>query len=158
MKKVGFSQFSSILLMLPLKFIVMNTLHSFLDPTVYLLCRKVCEYKSYTGMKNRSERKFPCRVQSKMHFFAIWLWKLAYYRENQPALVVEYIKNLIQKFWTTLLMPKWKCQCFDRIAREPSNMVKAREQSKTLNYTDPFKIDQITLHEILLSLQSFILR
>ena len=27
-------------------------------------------------------------------------------------------------------------------------MVKAREQSKTLNYTDPFKIDQIILHEI----------
>jgi len=64
----------------------------------------------------------------------------------------------MQKFGTTLLMPKWKCQCFDRIAREPSNMVKAREQSKTLNYTDPFKIDQITLHEIFLSLQSFILR
>jgi len=134
MKKVGFSQFSSILLMLPLKYIVMNTLHCFLDPTVYLLCRKVCEYKSYTGMKNRSEWKFPCRVQSKMHFFAIWLWKVAYYREHQPALVVDYIKNLIQKFWTILLMPKWKCQCFDRIAREPSNMVKAREQSKTLNY------------------------
>jgi len=37
-------------------------------------------------------------------------------------------------------------------------MVKAREQSKTLNYTDPFKIYQITLHEIFLSLQSFILR
>ena len=53
--------------MLPLKCIVMNTLHSFLDPTVYVLCRKVCEYKSYTGMKNRSERKFPCMVQSKMH-------------------------------------------------------------------------------------------
>jgi len=158
MKKVEFSQFSSILLVLPLKFIVMNTLHSFLDPTVYLLCRKVCAYKSYTGMKNRSERKFPCRVQSKMHLFSIWLWKLAYYRENQPALVVEYIKNLIQKFWTTLLLPKWKCHCFDRIAREPSNMVKAREQSKTLNYTDPFKIDHITLHGIFLSLQSFILR
>jgi len=160
MKKVGFSQFSSILSMLPLKFIVMNTLHSFLVLTVYLLCRKVCEYKSYTGMKNRSERKFPCRVQSKMHFFAIWLWKLAYYRENQPALVVKYIKNLIQKFCTTLLhvMPKWNCQCFDRIAREPSNMVKAREQSQTLNYTNPFKIDQITLHEIFLLLQSFILR
>jgi len=141
MKKVGFSQFSSILSMLPLQFIVINTLHSFLDPMVYLLSRKVCEYKSYTGLKNRSERKFPCRVQSKMHIFAIWLWKLAYYRENQPALVVEYIKNLIQKFWTSLLMSKWKCQCFDRIAREPSNMVKAREQSKTLNYTDPFKID-----------------
>ena len=31
-------------------------------------------------------------------------------------------------------------------------MVKAREQSKTLNYTDPFKTDQITLHEIFLSL------
>jgi len=152
MKKVGFSQFSSVLLMLPLQFIVMNTLHSFLDPTVYLLCRKVCEYKSYTGMKNRSERKFPCRVQSKIHFFAIWLWKLAYYQENQPALVVEYIKNLIQKFWTTLFMSKWKCQCFDRIAREPSNMVKAREQSKTLNYKDSFKIDQITLHESFLSL------
>ena len=136
MKKVGFSEFSSILLMLQLKCIVMNTLHSFLDLTVYLLCRNVCEYKSYTGMKNRSERNFPCWVQSKMHVFAIWLWKLAYYRENQPALVVKYIKNLIQKFCTTLLMPKWKCQCFDRIAREPSNMVKAREQSKTLIYTD----------------------
>jgi len=36
-------------------------------------------------------------------------------------------------------MPKWKYQCFDRIAREPSNLVKAREQSKTLNYTDPLK-------------------
>jgi len=37
-------------------------------------------------------------------------------------------------------------------------MVKAREQSKTLNYKDPFKINQITMHEIFLSLQSFILR
>ena len=37
-------------------------------------------------------------------------------------------------------------------------MVKAREQSKKLNYTDPFKIDHITLHGIFLSLQSFILR
>ena len=37
-------------------------------------------------------------------------------------------------------------------------MVKAREQSKKLNYTDPFKIDYITLHGIFLSLQSFILR
>jgi len=36
-------------------------------------------------------------------------------------------------------------------------MVKAREQSKTLIYTDPFQIDQITLHEIFLLLQSFIL-
>jgi len=36
-------------------------------------------------------------------------------------------------------------------------MVKAREQSKTLNYMAPFKIDQITMHEIFLSLQSFIL-
>jgi len=45
-------------------------------------------------------------------------------------------------------MPTRKCQCFDRIAKEPSNTVTAREQSKTLNYTDPFKIDQITLHEI----------
>ena len=93
MKKVGFSQFSWILLMLPLKFTVMNTLHSFLDPTVYLLCRKVCEYKNYTGMKNRSERKFPCRVQSKMPFFAIWLWKLAYYQEIQLALVIKFIKT-----------------------------------------------------------------
>jgi len=93
MKKVGFYQFSSILLMLSLNFIVMNTLHSFLDPTVYLLRRKVCEYKSYTGMKNRSERKFPCRVQSKIHLFAIWLWKLAYYQENQLALVIEFIKT-----------------------------------------------------------------
>jgi len=78
MKKVGFSQFSSILLVLPLKFLVMNTLHSFLDPTVYLLCRKVCEYKSYTGMQNRSERKFPCRVQSKMHFlqFGYKNWRI----------------------------------------------------------------------------------
>jgi len=83
---------------------------------------------------------------------------MAYYRENQPALVEKYIKNLIQKFWTTLLLPKWKCQCFDLFAREPSYMLKAREQIKTLNYTGPFKIDQITMHEILLSLQSFILR
>jgi len=37
-------------------------------------------------------------------------------------------------------------------------MVKAREQSKTLKYTDPFKIEQITLQKIFLSLQSFILR
>ena len=37
-------------------------------------------------------------------------------------------------------------------------MVKAMEQSNKLNYTDPFKIDQITLHEIFLSLQSFILK
>jgi len=148
MKKVGFSQFSSILLMLPLKFIAMNTLHNFLDPTIYLFCRKICEYISYTGTKNRSERKFPCRVKSKIHFFAIWLWKLAYYQENQPALVIEHIKNSYKMFGATLLMPKWKCQCFDRIARGPSNMVKAREQSKTLNYTDPFQIDQITLHEI----------
>ena len=46
---------------------------------------------------------------------------------------------------------------FYRMARGPSNMVKAREQSKKLNYTDPFKIDYITLHRIFLSLQSFIL-
>jgi len=148
MKKVVFSQFSSILLVLPLKFIAMNTLHSLLDPTVYLFCRKICEHKSYTGMKNRSERKFPCRVQSKINYFAIWLWKLAYYQENQPALVIEHINNSYKMFWATLLMPTWKCQCFDLIAREPSNMVKAREQSKTLNYTDPFQIDQITLHKI----------
>jgi len=105
MKKVGFSQFSSILLMLPLKFIAMNTLHSFLDPMVYLFCRKICQYKSYTGMKNRSERKFPCRVQSKIYFFAIWLWKLAYYQENQPTLVIERIKKLIKCFG----QPYW-CQ------------------------------------------------
>ena len=37
-------------------------------------------------------------------------------------------------------------------------MLKAREQSKKLNYTDQFKIDHITLHGIFLSLQSFILR
>jgi len=91
MVKEGFSQFSSILLMLPLKFIVMSTLHIFFYPTVYLLCRKVCEYKSYTGMKNRSERKFPCKLQSKMLFFGIWLWTLAYYQENQFTLVIEFI-------------------------------------------------------------------
>jgi len=69
----------------------------------------VCEYKSYTGMKNRSERKFPCRVQSKMHFFCNLVMNIGvkpYYRENQPALVIEYIKNLMQMFGTTLLMPK----------------------------------------------------
>jgi len=76
MKKVGFSQFCSISLMLPLKFIAMNTLHSFLDPTVYLFCRNICEYKSYTGIKNRSERKFPCRVQSKIHFFCNLVMKI----------------------------------------------------------------------------------
>ena len=38
-------------------------------------------------------------------------------------------------------MSTWKCQCFDQIAREPSNMVKAREQSKKFNNTDQFKID-----------------
>jgi len=37
-------------------------------------------------------------------------------------------------------------------------MVKAKEQSEKLNYTDPFKIDQITMHDIFLSLQSFIFR
>jgi len=37
-------------------------------------------------------------------------------------------------------------------------MVKAREQSKTLNYTDLFKSDKITLHGMLLSLQSFNVR
>jgi len=136
----------------------MNTLHSVFDATVYLLCRKVSEYKSYTGMKNRSERKFPCRVQSTMHFFAIWLWKLAYYLENQLALVIEFIKLLIIKFWITLLMSTWKCQCFNQFAMEPSTMVKAREQSNKLNYTDLLKIDYITLHGIFLSLQSFILR
>ena len=93
MKKVGFPSFSLFFFKLPLKFVAINTLHSFLDPTVYLLCRKICEYKSYTGMKTRSERTFPCRVQSKIHFFAIWLWKLAYYQENQLALVIEFIKN-----------------------------------------------------------------
>jgi len=157
MKKVGFSQFSSIVLMLPLKFIAMNTLHSFLDPTVYLFCRIICEYKSYTGMKNRSERKFPCRVQSKIHFFCNLVMKIGVLSRTPTRFSRRISKNLIQKFWTTLLMPKGKCQCFDQIAREPSNMVKAREQSKTLNYTDLFKIDQITLHEIFLSLQSFIL-
>jgi len=102
MKKVGFPQFSLILLMMPSKLIAMNTLNSFLDPTVYVLCRKICEYKSYTGMKNRSERKFPCWVQSKIHFFAILLWKLAYYQENQPALVIKYMKNSYKKCWATL--------------------------------------------------------
>ena len=34
-----------------------------------------------------------------------------------------------------------KMSMFKQIAREPSNMVKAREQSKKLNYTDQFKID-----------------
>ena len=38
-------------------------------------------------------------------------------------------------------MSTWKCQCFTQIAREPSNIVKAREQSKKPNYTDQFKID-----------------
>ena len=78
MKKVGFPQFSLILLMMPLKLIAMNTRDIFLDPTVYLLCRKVCEYKSFTGMKNRSERKFPCRVQSKMLFlqFGYENWRI----------------------------------------------------------------------------------
>jgi len=75
-EKVGFSKYSSNLIMLLLKFIVMNTLHSFLDPTVYLLCRKVCEYKSNTGIKYRSERKFPCKVQSKMHFFCNLVMKI----------------------------------------------------------------------------------
>ena len=158
MKNVGFSQFSSILLMLPYKIYTNEHAPQFSWPNGIFVVSQGLRIKSYTGIKNRSGRKFPCRVQSKFTFFAIWFWKLAYYRENQPALVVEYIKNLIQKFWTTFLLQKWKCQCFDRIAREPSNMVKAREQSKTLNYTDPFKIDQITLHEILLSLQSFIWR
>jgi len=50
-------------------FVMHFVLHSFLDPTVYLLCRKICEYESYTGMKKRSERKFPCRVQSKIKTF-----------------------------------------------------------------------------------------
>ena len=76
MEKVGFSQFSSMMLMLPLKFIAMNTLHSFLDPTIYMLCRKICEYKSYTGMKNRSERKLPCRVQSKIPLFCNLVMKI----------------------------------------------------------------------------------
>ena len=34
-----------------------------------------------------------------------------------------------------------KMSCVNQIAREQSNMVKAREQSKKLNYTDQFKID-----------------
>jgi len=38
---------------------------------------------------------------------------------------------------------------------EPSNMVKAREQSKKLIYTDPFKIDQITLHFFALASEFF---
>jgi len=148
MKKVGFSQFSSILLMLPLKFIAMNTLHSFLDPTVYLFCCKICEYKSYTGMKNRSEGKFPCRVQSKIHFFCNLVMEIGVLSIKPTCFSHRTHKNSYKMFWATLLMPKWTCQCFDRMAREPGNMVKAREQSKTLNYTGPFQIDQITLHEI----------
>jgi len=158
MKKIGFSQFSSILLMLPLKFKAMNTLHSFLDQTVYVLCRKICKYKSYTGMKNRSERKFPCRVKSKILIFAICYTKIGVLSRKPICFSHRIHKNAYKKFWTTLLMPKWKCQCFDRIAREPSNMLKAREQSKKLNYTDRFKTDHITLHGNFLSLQSFILR
>ena len=126
MKKVGFSKLSSILLMLPLKFIVFANI------------KVTREWK----IEARENSRAGCRV--KCTFFAIWLWELAYCRESQRALVVEYIK----KFWTTLFLPKWKLQGFDRIAREPSNMVKAREQSKKLNYTDPFKIDHITLHGI----------
>ena len=38
---------------------------------------------------------------------------------------------------------------------EPSKIVKAREQSKTLNYLDLFKIDNLTLHRMFLSLQKF---
>ena len=138
MKKVGFSQNSSILLMLPLKFIAMNTLHSFLDPMVYLFCRKICQYKSYTGMKNRSERKFPCRVQSKIYFFCNLVMKIGVLSRKPTYFSHRTHKKTYKMFWATLLMPKWKCQRCDRIAREPSNMVKAREQSKTLNYTDPF--------------------
>jgi len=37
-------------------------------------------------------------------------------------------------------------------------MLKAREQSKKLNYTDRFKTDHITLHGIFFSLQSFIFK
>jgi len=112
MKEVGFSKFSSILSMLPLIFIAMNTLHSFLDPAVSMFCPKICEYKSYTGMKNRSERKFPCRVQSKIHFFAILLWTLAYYQENQPVLVIEFIKKLIPKVLDNLIDAKMKMSMF----------------------------------------------
>ena len=98
MKKEVFSQFSSISLMLPLKFIVMNTFHSVLDQTVYLLCRKVWEYKSYTGMKKSKREKIPVQGAELNALFASLLWKLAYYRENQPALVVEYIKILNKSF------------------------------------------------------------
>jgi len=137
----------------------MNTLHSFLDPTVYLLCRKVCEYKSYTGMKNRSERKFTCRVQSKMHFFCNLVMKIGVLSRSPTCFSRRIHKISSTKVLDNLIiMPKWKCQCFDWIAWEPSSMVKAMEQSNKLNYTDPFKIDQITLHEIFLSLQSFILK
>jgi len=83
-----------------------------------------------------------------MHFFCNLVMKICVLSRKPTCFSRRIHKNLIQKFWTTLLMPKWKCQCFDRNAREPSNMMKAREQSKTLNYTDPFKIDQIILHEI----------
>ena len=112
MKKVVFSQFSSILLMLPLKFIVMNTLHSFLDPTVYLLCRKVCEYKSYTGIKNRSERKFPCRVQSKMHFFCNLVMNIGVLSRKPICVSHRIHKKSYAKVWNNLINAKMKMSMF----------------------------------------------
>jgi len=64
--------------MLPLKMLVMNTLHSFLDPTVYLLCRKVCEYESYTGIKieARENSRAGCRVKCTFLQFGYENWRI----------------------------------------------------------------------------------
>ena len=85
-------------------------------------------------------------MQSKIHFLATLLGKVPYYQENHHALVIEFVKSL-KKFGTPLLILffKRKCQCYVPITRKPSNMVKAREQSKPFVTFVMFNIDQITL-------------
>jgi len=60
-------------------------------------------------MKNPSERKFPCMVQSKIKLL---LRKLAYYQENQPAFVIEFIINSNKFFFDNLIDAKMKMSMF----------------------------------------------
>ena len=58
---------------------------------------------------------------------------------NQCDLILFLCKNIVKsRGWP--IPAKWKCQCYDLMARKQSNMVRAREQSKTYVYMDPFSL------------------
>jgi len=100
--------------MLPLKFIAINTLHIFLNPTVYLLCRKICEYKSYTGMKNRSKRKFPCMVQSKIKLFCNFVTKIGLLSRKPTCFSNRIHKNSYKKDLDYFIDAKMKMSMLSR--------------------------------------------